>query len=211
MLQHAACVSTSPLDPRPQSLQLFLTLSDPRYCSPPGSPAHGILQARIPEWIVVSFSRGTARLRDRSQVSCVSCLVGGFFTAEPLGKAQMVYYCFRPDYRCPWSLILWETWMSQQLHGLRSETVSHGRNKARETSWEILMLCISWTHHPWAMTAYLAWNVINNINGRSKACIQYSGQYARVTISEIFKLSPFLLWFTLEILQLLISVLPLKI
>ena len=90
---------------------MCLTLSDPRYCSPPGSSAHGILQARIPEWIVVSTSRGTARLRDRRQVSCVSCLVGGFFTAEPLGKRRWfiiasdqttdvlnLWFCERPEW-----------------------------------------------------------------------------------------------------------------
>ena len=37
--------------------QLCSTLCDPRDCSPPGSSVHGILQARIPEWVVIPFSR----------------------------------------------------------------------------------------------------------------------------------------------------------
>ena len=37
--------------------QLCLTLCDPMNCSPPGSSVHGILQARILEWVVISFSR----------------------------------------------------------------------------------------------------------------------------------------------------------
>ena len=45
------------------------TLCDPVDCSPPGSSVHGILQARILEWVVISFSRGSSRPRDRSQVS----------------------------------------------------------------------------------------------------------------------------------------------
>ena len=38
--------------------QSYLTLCDPMDCSPPGSSVRGILQARILEWIVFSFSRG---------------------------------------------------------------------------------------------------------------------------------------------------------
>ena len=35
------------------------TLFDPMDYSPPGSSAHGILQARTPEWIAIPFSRGS--------------------------------------------------------------------------------------------------------------------------------------------------------
>ena len=38
--------------------QLCLTLCNPIDCSPPGSSVHGILQARIPEWVAISFSLG---------------------------------------------------------------------------------------------------------------------------------------------------------
>ena len=38
--------------------QLCLTLCDPVDCSPPGSSVHGILQARILEWVAISLSRG---------------------------------------------------------------------------------------------------------------------------------------------------------
>ena len=47
------------------------TLCDPVGCSPPGSSVNGILQARILEWVAVSFSRGSSQLRDRTQVSCI--------------------------------------------------------------------------------------------------------------------------------------------
>ena len=40
--------------------QLCLTLCDPIDCSLPGSSAHGILQARILEWVAISFSRGSS-------------------------------------------------------------------------------------------------------------------------------------------------------
>ena len=44
--------------------QSCLTLCDPMDCSPPGFSVHGILQARILEWVAISFSRGSSRPRD---------------------------------------------------------------------------------------------------------------------------------------------------
>ena len=41
-------------------------------CSPPGSSVHGIFQARILEWVAVSFSRGASQPRDRSLVSYIA-------------------------------------------------------------------------------------------------------------------------------------------
>ena len=38
-------------------------------CSPPGSCVHGIFQARVLEWVAMSFSRGASQLRDQIQVS----------------------------------------------------------------------------------------------------------------------------------------------
>ena len=55
---------------------------DPMDCNPPGSSVHGILQARILEWVAISFSRGSSQSRDWVQVSC---LVGRFFTWEASG------------------------------------------------------------------------------------------------------------------------------
>ena len=49
--------------------QLCPTLCDPMDCSLPGSSIHGILQARVLEWVAISFSRGSSRPRDRTQVS----------------------------------------------------------------------------------------------------------------------------------------------
>ena len=46
--------------------------SDPKDCSPPGSSVHGIFQARILEWVAFPFSRGSSRLRDGTQVSCIA-------------------------------------------------------------------------------------------------------------------------------------------
>ena len=57
--------------------QLCLTLCDPMDCSLPSPSVHGILQARILEWVAMLFSLGSSRPRDQT---CVSCMAGRFFT-----------------------------------------------------------------------------------------------------------------------------------
>ena len=53
------------------------TLCVPMDCSLPGSSIHGIFQARILEWVAISFSRRSSRPRDGTQVSRI---VGRLFT-----------------------------------------------------------------------------------------------------------------------------------
>ena len=50
--------------------QSYLTLCDPCDCSPPGSSVHGISQARILEWVAISFSRGSSWPSDGTCISC---------------------------------------------------------------------------------------------------------------------------------------------
>ena len=61
------------------------TLCNPMDCSPPGSSVHGISQAKILEWVAVFFSRGSSRTR---AWTCVSYIVGGFFTTESSGTVE---------------------------------------------------------------------------------------------------------------------------
>ena len=58
-------------------VQVCPTLCDPMACSPPGSSVHGILQARMLEWVVILFSRVSFQPRDGTQVSHIA---GKFFT-----------------------------------------------------------------------------------------------------------------------------------
>ena len=51
--------------------QLCLNLCNPVDYSPPGSSVHGICQARILEWVVIPFSRGSYQSRDQTQVACI--------------------------------------------------------------------------------------------------------------------------------------------
>ena len=57
--------------------QSCLTLFDPMDYSPLGSSVHGILQARILEWVAIPFSRESDRPRDWTQVSRIA---GRLFT-----------------------------------------------------------------------------------------------------------------------------------
>ena len=79
------------------------TLCDHMDCSLSGSSVHGILQARILEWVAISFSRGSSRPRDWTQVSCIASRL---FTSEPPGKplplsgwqlfpGMLMSYCFQ--------------------------------------------------------------------------------------------------------------------
>ena len=51
-------------------------------CSPPDSTVHGIVQARILEWVAISSSRGSSWPRDQTHISCIPCI----------GR-QILYHC----------------------------------------------------------------------------------------------------------------------
>ena len=70
-------------------IQSCLTLCDPLDCSPPGSSVHGILQARILDWVAFPFSRGSSWPKRQT---CDSCIAGRFFTIWAVREAH-VYMC----------------------------------------------------------------------------------------------------------------------
>ena len=47
---------------------MYDSVSDPMDCNPPGSSVHAISQGRILEWVVISFSKGSSRPWDRTQL-----------------------------------------------------------------------------------------------------------------------------------------------
>ena len=61
----------------------------PLDCSLPDSSVHGIFQERILEWVAISSNRGSSWARDQTCDSCVSCIAGGFFMAEPPGNPHI--------------------------------------------------------------------------------------------------------------------------
>ena len=85
--------------------QLWLTLCDPIDCSPPGSYVHGVLQARILEWVAMSSSRGSSQPRDQTQVSCIA---GGVFAVWATREALENQYCpFDRRGYCVLEIIKW--------------------------------------------------------------------------------------------------------
>ena len=77
-------VSLLTVESESEVAQSCLTLCDPVDCSPPGSSVHGILQARILEWVAISFSRGSFqpmvrehKLKKGNRLICHSQAGGG--------------------------------------------------------------------------------------------------------------------------------------
>ena len=68
----SACRFFTTVPPESEVAQSCLTLCDPMDCSLPISSVHGIFQARILEWVAISFSRGSSQPRDRTWVSCIA-------------------------------------------------------------------------------------------------------------------------------------------
>ena len=78
------CVSTTSQDAIARALSCP-TLCDPMDCNLPGSSVHRICQARLLEWVAISYSR------DLPDPGMVSCIAGGFFTTETPGKPNLYY------------------------------------------------------------------------------------------------------------------------
>ena len=74
------------LDRRQRFAQSCLTLCDPTDCSLPGSSVHGVLQARVLEWVVIPFSRGSSRPRAQTWFSHVQ--------ADSLAYLSFPHFCF---------------------------------------------------------------------------------------------------------------------
>ena len=81
----------------------------PTFCDPMDYTVHGILQARILDWVAFPFSRGSPQPRDQTQVSRIA---GGFFTSWATGKS-----CQSARYFLPGVCISWVNWgFEQALH-----------------------------------------------------------------------------------------------
>ena len=69
------------------------TLCNPMDYSLPGSSIHGVFQARVLEWVAISFSRGSSPPRDRTQVSCIASRC--FYHLTPEGSSPHQMYLLR--------------------------------------------------------------------------------------------------------------------
>ena len=64
----------------------------PTLCDPMDYTVHGVLQARILEWVAFPFSRGSSQPRDQTQVSHTA---GRFLTNWAIRKVQIIYNLFK--------------------------------------------------------------------------------------------------------------------
>ena len=85
--------------------QLYSILCDPMDCSLSGSSVH-VLQARILEWIAISFSRDSSQPMDQTQVSCIA---GRFFTIWATREAQSRFNC---KSRFKISILIKNSWLA---------------------------------------------------------------------------------------------------
>ena len=81
--------------------------SCPNLCDPmdyilPGSSVHGVSQARILQWVAMPSCRGSSWPRNRTQVSSISWLAGGFFITVPPGKSYVFLAWALMDYSFIW-------------------------------------------------------------------------------------------------------------
>ena len=72
------------------------TRCNPMDCRLPGSSVHGTSQAKILEWVAVTFSRGSSEPRDLTHVSCVSCI--GRWALYQLSPGRYVCTCLSQSF-----------------------------------------------------------------------------------------------------------------
>ena len=108
-------------------LQSCPALCDPVDCSLPGSSVHGIILAKIPEWVAISSSGGSSQLKDPT---CSFCIAGGFFTTEPPEKPLKIIYSIK-----------------NRESGFA----------IRETSIQNYSFCHELSRHLWALFYYIKW------------------------------------------------------
>ena len=160
-------------------------------CSPPGSSVHGILQARIREWVAVPFSRGSSWPRNWSQVSCIA---GRFFTTASatrqnlpikprklhthlcvLSRFSRVQLCNPKDHSLPGSFVHG----INQARTLEWVVVSsfRGSSLPRDWTWVSSASCIACTH----LASCNNWGKLSNVSNPVRAEFDVALQLWKVT------------------------------
>ena len=88
-------------------IQSCPTLCDPMDCSLPGSSVHGVLQARILEWVAMPSSRGSSQPKDWTQVSCIK---GRFFIIWATRESSSHVWMWELAHKEGWVLKNWCFW-----------------------------------------------------------------------------------------------------
>ena len=91
------------------------TFCDHVDCSRPGSSVHGILQAKILQWVASSFSRGSSGPRDQTQVSCIA---GRRFNLWATRECSgIIYIGPKYNHKC----LVRDRWERRQTHTVKME------------------------------------------------------------------------------------------
>ena len=109
------------------------TLCDPMDCSPTGFSVHGILQARILERVAISFSKGSSRPRDWTDISYIDRKITINLPGKVLVAQSCLTLCDPMDYSLP----------SFSVHGILQARIlecvaipfSRGSSRARNHAW----------------------------------------------------------------------------
>ena len=149
--------------------QLCLTLWDPKDYT-----VHGILQARILEWVAFPSSRGPSQLRDRTQVSLIA---GRFFTSwarrevqeYQSGSLSLLQRIF-PTQESNWGLLHWRQILYQV-----SYQGSPPLEKEMATHSSILAWKIPWTEEPGGLQSVGSQRVRHNLVAKQHNCLQLQG------------------------------------
>ena len=136
--------------------EVKVTLLCLTFCDPMNYTVHGILQARILEWVAFPFSRGSSQPRDWTQVSRIA---GGFFTSWTTKKAPLrVYYHLNKSSLCFLALPVISKFFLQGDRNLPSDNISGGASQ--ETSVK-----------PQLLTSFvLEWHWLNSCFSLSLLC-----------------------------------------
>ena len=133
---HVSCIGRWVLCVCAKLLQLCSTLWDPVDYSPPSSSVHGILQARILEWVAMPSSRGSSWLRDRTCVSWDSGITGGFLYCWSTRENQVQFFT-------TWNMhLLCSTWNIWWLQFSIKHSI-HRKSKLSKNIWMswVLVIC----------------------------------------------------------------------
>ena len=105
-------------------------------CSPPGSSVHGIFQARIPEWVALSSSRGSSKHRDLNTMSLRSPILETTSAAGKLLTGGSVQFSSIQSLSCVW--LFATPW-----------TAACQTSLSITNSWSLLkLMSMSWWCHP---------------------------------------------------------------
>ena len=136
-------------------------------CSLPSSSVHGILQARILEWVATSFSRGSFWPRDRTTAPA-ALQVGSLpqsHLGSPMKHVEEIIKCLWKDGRDAW---LWKARANCWLKSLHGEIKKCTRGTSLAVQW--LGLCLP-------MLRVRVWSLVGKLRSKKKKKHKQQKQY----------------------------------